>query len=98
MPKKKEEQFTCSFCGKTREKVKKLIAGPKVYICNECIELCVDVVREDSKESLLDNEKGEEDNDENLTPQQERLKKDFQLSRAVDLIKGLDIYKDSFSQ
>jgi len=46
MPKKKEEQFTCSFCGKTREKVKKLIAGPKVYICNECIELCHSILEE----------------------------------------------------
>ena len=46
----------------------------------------------------LDNENIEEDNDENLTPQQERLKKDFQLARAVDLVTGLDIYKDSLSQ
>ena len=40
----------------------------------------------------------EEDNDENLTSQQERLEKDFQLARAVDLVIGLDIYKDSLSQ
>mgnify|MGYP001200286338 CR=1 FL=1 len=46
MPKKKDEQFSCSFCGKNREKVKKLIAGPKVYICNECIELCHSILEE----------------------------------------------------
>ena len=51
----------------------------------------------DLKDSL-DNENIEEDNDENLTPQQERLEKDFQLARAVDLVTGLDIYKDSLSQ
>ena len=51
----------------------------------------------DLKDSL-DNENNEGDDDENLTPQQERLNKDFQLARAVDLITGLDIYKDSLSQ
>src|SRR5204863_918885 len=37
----------CSFCGKSQKKVKKLIAGPGVYICNECIDLCNDIVREE---------------------------------------------------
>lgn len=37
----------CSFCGKSQEEVKKLIAGPNVYICDECIDLCNDIVRED---------------------------------------------------
>ena len=46
MVKKKDAEFTCSFCGKTREKVKKLIAGPKVYICNECIDLCHSILEE----------------------------------------------------
>tara|TARA_Y100001937_G_C7125310_1_gene334605 strand:+ start:193 stop:1455 length:1263 start_codon:yes stop_codon:yes gene_type:complete len=46
MAKKKDAEFTCSFCGKTRENVKKLIAGPKVYICNECIELCHSILEE----------------------------------------------------
>jgi ATP-dependent Clp protease ATP-binding subunit ClpX len=39
----------CSFCGKSQHEVRKLIAGPTVYICNECIELCMDIVREDHK-------------------------------------------------
>lgn len=39
-------KLRCSFCGKTQEQVKKLIAGPNVYICNECIELCSDIIQE----------------------------------------------------
>ena len=44
--KKKEDSYNCSFCGKERAKVKKLIAGPKVYICNECIDLCHSILEE----------------------------------------------------
>jgi len=40
MSKKKNEELYCSFCGKGQEEVKKLVAGPSVYICDECIELC----------------------------------------------------------
>ncbi len=40
-------RLRCSFCGKTQEQVKKLIAGPKVYICNECIHLCSDMITEE---------------------------------------------------
>jgi ATP-dependent Clp protease ATP-binding subunit ClpX len=43
------ETLTCSFCGKSQEEVKKLIAGPTVYICDECIELCNDIIAEESK-------------------------------------------------
>jgi ATP-dependent Clp protease ATP-binding subunit ClpX len=42
-----EINVQCSFCGKTQEEVKKLIAGPTVYICDECIDLCNDIVKED---------------------------------------------------
>jgi len=42
-------QLTCSFCGKAQEEVKKLIAGPAVYICDECIELCRDIIAEEAK-------------------------------------------------
>ena len=55
----KKDTLYCSFCGKSQFEVKKLIAGPAVFICNECIELCLDVIKEDNKESLLDHEKGE---------------------------------------
>ena len=44
--KKKEESYCCSFCGKERAKVRKLIAGPKVYICNECVDLCHSILEE----------------------------------------------------
>ena len=46
MAKKKDETYSCSFCGKERAKVKKLIAGPKVYICNECVDLCHSILEE----------------------------------------------------
>ena len=36
--------LTCSFCGKSQRQVKKLIAGPGVYICNECIDRCVEII------------------------------------------------------
>ena len=52
---KKEVQ--CSFCGKTREEVKKLIAGPSVFICEECVDLCNEILHEsllESKESAGD--------------------------------------------
>ena len=49
MPKqeKTEAQLRCSFCGKGREEVRKLIAGPTVYICDECVDLCNDIIAED---------------------------------------------------
>lgn len=42
----------CSFCGKSQHEVKKLIAGPTVFICNECVELCVDIIREEGRSTL----------------------------------------------
>ncbi len=42
-------QLICSFCGKAQDEVKKLIAGPAVYICDECIELCKDIIVEEAK-------------------------------------------------
>lgn len=42
-----QHQLTCSFCGKSQDEVKKLIAGPAVYICDECIELCNDIIAEE---------------------------------------------------
>ena len=48
---KKDEKDTlfCSFCGKSQKEVKKLIAGPTVFVCDECVELCMDIIKEDSK-------------------------------------------------
>ncbi len=42
----------CSFCGKSQHEVKKLIAGPTVFICDECVELCMDIIREENKTSM----------------------------------------------
>src|SRR6266571_4420189 len=47
---KTEAQLRCSFCGKGREEVRKLIAGPTVYICDECVDLCNDIIAEDLEE------------------------------------------------
>ncbi|MEO1705399.1 MAG: ATP-dependent Clp protease ATP-binding subunit ClpX, partial [Pseudomonadota bacterium] len=43
----------CSFCGKSQHEVRKLIAGPTVFICDECVELCMDIIREETKSSGL---------------------------------------------
>ncbi len=47
-----EVEVTCSFCGKSQDEVRKLIAGPTVYICNECIDLCNEIVSEDRQQAL----------------------------------------------
>ena len=41
------DMLRCSFCGKSQHEVRKLIAGPTVYICNECVEVCLDIIAED---------------------------------------------------
>src|SRR6056297_998392 len=43
------ENLFCSFCGKNQQEVKKLIAGPAVYICDECIQLCSEIIEEESE-------------------------------------------------
>ena len=43
----------CSFCGKSQHEVRKLIAGPTVFICDECVELCMDIIKEESKDTLV---------------------------------------------
>jgi ATP-dependent Clp protease ATP-binding subunit ClpX len=48
----------CSFCGKSQHEVRKLIAGPTVFICDECVELCMDIIREESKSSLVKSGEG----------------------------------------
>lgn len=47
MSKKEEQKLKCSFCGKSQDEVKKLIAGPTVYICDECVELCNEIIAEE---------------------------------------------------
>ncbi len=48
----------CSFCGKSQHEVRKLIAGPTVFICDECVELCMDIIREENKSSLTKSKDG----------------------------------------
>ena len=48
----------CSFCGKSQHEVKKLIAGPTVFICDECVELCMDIIKEESKSHVLTRNSG----------------------------------------
>ena len=48
----------CSFCGKIQHEVRKLIAGPTVFICDECVELCMDIIREENKTSLVKSKDG----------------------------------------
>ena len=50
-PDKMDRHLRCSFCGKSRDEVRKLIAGPTVYICDECVNLCNDIIAEDWEEA-----------------------------------------------
>ena len=56
--KNKKNILYCSFCGKSQHEVRKLIAGPTVFICDECVELCMDIIKEESKDSFLNNQEG----------------------------------------
>jgi ATP-dependent Clp protease ATP-binding subunit ClpX len=71
MPKKKDENdnLFCSFCGKNQSEVRKLIAGPAVYICDECIQLCSEIIEEES-------EKDTQESDRILTPKEIKEKLD----------------------
>ena len=48
----------CSFCGKSQHEVRKLIAGPTVFICDECVELCMDIIKEENKSTLVKHQDG----------------------------------------
>jgi ATP-dependent Clp protease ATP-binding subunit ClpX len=71
MPKKKDENdnLFCSFCGKNQSEVRKLIAGPAVYICDECIQLCSEIIEEES-------EKDSQESDRILAPKEIKEKLD----------------------
>lgn len=56
--KKGNKELNCSFCGKSQSEVKKLIAGPTVFICNECVSLCTDILKEEGKQALFDQKEG----------------------------------------
>ena len=52
-----DELLSCSFCNKNQDEVKKLIAGPGVYICNECVDLCVDILHEEVDKGVSEDAK-----------------------------------------
>ena len=59
MPDKNNKNILyCSFCGKSQHEVRKLIAGPTVFICDECVELCMDIIKEESNDSVVKNQEG----------------------------------------
>ena len=51
LPAYAQRSLSCSFCNKSQHQVKKLIAGPKVYICDECVDICLDVISKDRKDA-----------------------------------------------
>ena len=56
MAKHDDSRLKCSFCGKTQDQVKKLIAGPGVYICDECVDLCNEILDEELFDSSSQNQ------------------------------------------
>ena len=62
MPKNPTEKYCCSFCGKGQDEVRKLIAGPnKVFICDECVDLCADIIEEELEEEPVETSEGSPD-------------------------------------
>jgi len=58
MAKDNKNTLYCSFCGKSQHEVRKLIAGPTVFICDECVELCMDIIKEENKNNFVKDESG----------------------------------------
>ena len=58
MSKESKNILYCSFCGKSQHEVRKLIAGPTVFICDECVELCMDIIKEESKSQITKSDEG----------------------------------------
>lgn len=77
MPKHDDDKLKCSFCGKTQDQVKKLIAGPEVYICDECVELCNEILDEEffeSKEKEGSADGGTPEKEEKAIPKPHEIK------------------------
>jgi len=88
MAEDKEKSLFCSFCGKNQHEVKKLIAGPSVFVCDECIDLCNDIIKEESKE--FNDEIVKTDSEQLLSP------KELSISLGEHVI-GQDEAKKSMS-
>ena len=74
MPKHDDSRLKCSFCGKSQDQVKKLIAGPEVYICDECVELCNEILDEEFFENKEKDGVEEEVKDEKPIPKPHEIK------------------------
>ncbi len=74
MPKHDDSRLKCSFCGKTQDQVKKLIAGPEVYICDECVELCNEILDEEFFESKDKEVEGTTEPEEKPIPKPHEIK------------------------
>lgn len=81
MPKHDDDKLKCSFCGKTQDQVKKLIAGPEVYICDECVELCNEILDE---EFLGSNEKDAKENLEAAKKDEKAIPKPHEIKAYLD--------------
>ena len=74
---KNDDKLKCSFCGKTQDQVKKLIAGPEVYICDECVELCNEILEEEffeGKDKEANAETGKAEKEEKSIPKPHEIK------------------------
>jgi ATP-dependent Clp protease ATP-binding subunit ClpX len=52
MIRRPEEKLRCSFCGKPQSKIRRVIAGPDVYICSECVDICVEILNDDKQDEV----------------------------------------------
>ena len=80
MSKIEDKQVRCSFCGKREGQVKRLIAGPGVFICDECIDLCCDILHDD----FIENEMEDFDDEEILLDKETKLLKPAEIKEALD--------------
>ncbi len=78
---KNDEKLKCSFCGKTQDQVKKLIAGPEVYICDECVELCNEILDEEFFENK---DKDKEGIEESLEKEEKSIPKPHEIKAYLD--------------
>ena len=79
MPKHDDSRLKCSFCGKTQDQVKKLIAGPEVYICDECVELCNEILDEE----FLEGKDKDSENKDN-TVEEKPIPKPHEIKAYLD--------------
>lgn len=80
----KDKTFYCSFCGKSQHEVKKLIAGPSVFVCDECVALCNEIIREQTANMLPKEDK--------LATQPSVNEEPFRLPTPIEICKTLDEY------